>query len=381
MRVLLILRDSFPTQLALAGGRLRGETLICTWSTRWILARELRLPPPTSRTPHELQSCSAYPWRSLPTWRAYRNLSPIVAAVQPDLVHVLHEPWSVVVSQVVHTTARAVVTHGCENLWDQGGSLEAFVRSQVIQRNLNRTNGFVSWNSEGVSWARRRGLPCREPDTRGKFELPDLARFEDPASKRETGRRAWGYDQEVVFGYVGRLIPAKGIDWLLKSWEAANLPDGARLVFVGQGPMEGAIRTAATVDTRIRLIGPVLLDHIPTVMASLDSLVLPSLTARDWCRAVRKSDYGGYGIRRTHDCQWIRGRSPRLSARQRSDRQRGINGGTLLKHCFKCVLCQRRAETFPRRDWIAPRLSFSPAVQAERISDFWQTVTERAHQR
>jgi hypothetical protein len=44
------------------------------------------------------------------TWMAYRGLSPLVEAIQPDLVDVLNEPWSVVVLQATHSRARHVVT-------------------------------------------------------------------------------------------------------------------------------------------------------------------------------------------------------------------------------------------------------------------------------
>ena len=176
-----------------------------------------------------------------------------------------------------------MVTQGCENLWDQGGLLEAKVRSLVTRHNLSRSSGFVSWNSEGVAWARRRGLRPSSPTLVLCAVLPKLERFSHPERRRMAGRERWGFDQEFVFGFVGRLVAEKGIDWLLESWRTASLPDHARLVFIGKGPMDGTIRAAATSDPRIRLIGHLSFEEMPTVMASLDALVLPSLTTRDWC--------------------------------------------------------------------------------------------------
>ncbi|MDA8311248.1 MAG: glycosyltransferase family 4 protein [Actinomycetota bacterium] len=277
--MLLVLGYSLPTQQALWEEVSRRDVDLHVAYTLDI-PQSGEVGPPEFGTRHELAGVRVRGDRL--TWMGYRGLSRLIKELRPDLVHVLNEPWSVVVLQALHARARHVVTHGCENLWDQGGPLEYRARRHVTRRNLRRTSGFVSWNSEGVTWARRRGLPPPSPAIVLCAELPRLDHFNHPERRRAAGRERWGFDQEFVFGYVGRLVSEKGLDWLLDSWRAANLPDHARLVFVGGGPMEAAIRFAAAADARIRLIGPVPLGQVPTVMASLDALILPSLTTRDW---------------------------------------------------------------------------------------------------
>ncbi len=279
MRVLLLLDHSIPAQQALWEEVARRDVDLHVGYTLAV-PRSAEVAAPGMGSTHELAAVGLRGDRR--TWMAYRNLRALVDTVRPDLVHVLNEPWSLVALQATHAGAPHVVVQGIENLWDQGGALEVRARHRLTRHNLRRSSGFVSWNREGVAWSRRWGLPPDRPTLVLCAEPPRLERFRHPERRRTEGRGRWGLEDEFVIGYVGRLVAEKGIDWLLESWTAADLPDRARLVFVGQGPMEAEIRSAATGDDRIRLLGPVPLDQIPTVMASLDVLVLPSLTTKGW---------------------------------------------------------------------------------------------------
>jgi glycosyltransferase involved in cell wall biosynthesis len=369
MRVLLVLSDSFPTQQALWEEVSRRDVDLHVAYTLDI-PRGGAVGPPDFGTKHKLAGVRVRGDRL--TWMAYRGLSPLVKDLRPDLVHVLNEPWSVVVLQAIHAGARHVVTHGCENLWDQGSPLEAMARRIATRRDLRRTSGFVSWNREGVVWARRRGLPPASPTLVLCAVLPKLERFSHPERRRATGRERWGFDQEFVVGYVGRLVAEKGIDWLLKSWRTASLPDHARLVFIGKGPMEGAIRAAATADPRIRLIGPVSFDQVPTVMASLDALVLPSLTTRDWCEQ--------YGRVITEAmASWVPVIASDSGAIPEVVGDAGIivsEGSTaeLAATLRQVALDPAVHRVLAEAGLARAQTAFSPAIEAERLRGFWRTV-------
>jgi glycosyltransferase involved in cell wall biosynthesis len=371
MRVLLVLGYSLPSQQALWEEVSRRDVDLHVAYTLDI-PRGGEVGPPDFGTGHELAGLCIRGDRL--TWMGYRGLSPLVKDLRPDLVHVLNEPWSVVVLQAVHTRARHVVTHGCENLWDQGGPLEAMVRRHATRHNLCRTSGFVSWNSEGVAWARRRGLPPATPAHVLCAELPNLQRFSHPERRRAAGREQWGFDHEFVVGYVGRLIAEKGLDWLLESWRTASLPDHARLVFIGQGPMETEIRAAAAADARIRLIGPVPFEEVPTVMASLDALVLPSLTTRDWCeqygRVITEAMASGVPVIASDS-----GAIPEVVG----------DAGIIVSEGSTAELVAelRRVSQDPaihralaEAGLARAQTAFSPAVEAERLRGFWRAVAE-----
>jgi glycosyltransferase involved in cell wall biosynthesis len=369
MRVLLVLGYSFPTQQALwEEVAQRGIDLHTAYTLD--IPRGGAVGPPDFGTRHELAGVRVRGDRA--TWMAYRGLRPLVKALRPDLVHVLNEPWSVSVLQAIHARARRVVTHGAENLWGQGGTLEATARRLAAHRNLRHASGFVSWNTEGVAWARRSGLPPASPTMVLSAELPRLERFSHAERRRAVGREQWGFDQEFVIGYVGRLVVEKGIDWLLESWRAAGLPDNVRLVLIGQGPMEPVIRAAANADARIRLIGPVPFEEVPTVMASLDALVLPSLTTRDWCeqygRVITEAMASGVPVIASDSgaIPGVVGDAGKIvaegSTAELVDALQRVSRDAAFRHSL-AEAGLARAQT-----------AFSPAVEAGRLSGFWRRV-------
>lgn len=280
MRVLVLLDHSIPAQQALWEEVARRDVDLHVGYTLAVPC-SAEIAPPEAGTTHELAAVGLRGDRR--TWMAYRGVRALVGTVRPDLVHVLNEPWSVVALQATHAGAPHVVVQGIENLWDQGGAPEVRARRLLTRHNLRRSSGFVSWNTQGAAWSRQWGLRSTSPTLVLCAEPPRLERFRHPERRRSEGRGQWGLgEDEFVVGYVGRLVAEKGLDWLLASWKAAALADNARLVFVGQGPLEPVIRSAAATDDRIRLVGPVPLDHVPSVMASLDALVLPSRTTKGW---------------------------------------------------------------------------------------------------
>ena len=360
---------SFPTQQALwEEVSRRGVDLHVAYTLD--IPRGGEVGPPDFGTAHELAGIRVRGDRQ--TWMAYRGLIPLVKDLQPDLVHVLNEPWSLVVLQAVHARARHVVTHGAETLWDQGSPFEAMARRHATRHNLRRTSGFVSWNSEGVASARRRGLPPASPTVVVSAELPHLERFSQPERRRAAGRERWGFDQEFVVGFVGRLVAEKGLDCLLESWRAASLPDHARLVFVGQGPMETEIRAAAAADARVRLIGPVPFEQVPTVMASLDALVLPSLTTRDnreqYGRVITEAMASGVPVIASDS-----GAIPEVVGDAGiivSEGSTAELAATLRRVALDPAVHRMLAEAGLAR----AQTAFSPAVQAERLRGFWRAV-------
>ncbi|MBM4413366.1 MAG: glycosyltransferase family 4 protein [Chloroflexi bacterium] len=86
-----------------------------------------------------------------------------------------------------------------------------------------------------------------------------------------------------TIGYVGRLVPEKGIDDAISA--LAQLPTHVRMHIVGAGQYESALRQHATtlgVDARIIWQKPVSSHEMPGVMQQFDALVLPSRTTSNW---------------------------------------------------------------------------------------------------
>jgi len=108
----------------------------------------------------------------------------------------------------------------------------------------------------------------------------DLARFRsvqvDPAVKRkELGLPPDG----VIVGTVGRLVPIKGVQWLLKAAPRVLAPfPQACFVIIGDGPLLGELRQMTSklgIGLRVVFLGA--REDVPECLAALDLFVLPSL--------------------------------------------------------------------------------------------------------
>ena len=89
--------------------------------------------------------------------------------------------------------------------------------------------------------------------------------------------------QPFTLGYVGRLVPEKGIADLISA--LATLPPHIRLRIIGSGTHAEVLHQHATtvgVAARIEWHAPVASPAMPAVMQGLDALVLPSRTTSNW---------------------------------------------------------------------------------------------------
>ncbi len=90
-------------------------------------------------------------------------------------------------------------------------------------------------------------------------------------------------DRTLTIGYAGRLVPEKGVDFLIHA--VAALEGEWRLRVLGKGPEEGALRALAeklAVSDRIEFLPEVPHAEVAEYMRSLGVLVLPSRTTESW---------------------------------------------------------------------------------------------------
>jgi glycosyltransferase involved in cell wall biosynthesis len=74
--------------------------------------------------------------------------------------------------------------------------------------------------------------------------------------------------------FVGRLEREKGVRVLLDAWHRADLGEGAVLALAGDGPLHAEV---AREDDSVQALGFVPRDHLPSLYAAADVLVLPSI--------------------------------------------------------------------------------------------------------
>jgi len=110
----------------------------------------------------------------------------------------------------------------------------------------------------------------------------DPAVFRPSVSIRERHARATG--RPVRLGYIGRVVEEKGLVTLAQALEQIR-DEEWELKIAGGGPYEnevkGAMRAAKVAD-RVEWIGMVPRDEVPQFYESIDLLMLPSETRKNW---------------------------------------------------------------------------------------------------
>ena len=92
---------------------------------------------------------------------------------------------------------------------------------------------------------------------------------------------AWSEQGTPVIGYLGRLVPEKGLDLLMQVLD--NLQTPWRGLFVGTGPMEAPLRAwAKRYPARVRICTNVKHSQVPQYLNAMDVLCAPSQTRCNW---------------------------------------------------------------------------------------------------
>jgi len=190
-----------------------------------------------------------------------------------DIVQAEVEPWSLAALQcALAAPATRLVIFTWENL-------EAPLRraSRAVERFVLRRAALVIAGSE----AARRRIARRGVGADRIAVLPQLGVDPDRYAKRDrdAARSRLGLTPPVI-GYIGRLVPEKGVDVLVE----ATAPLDARVLLVGDGASRGALeaRVSAWPRDKARFVGAVTDTDVPEYLAALDALVLPSRTTATW---------------------------------------------------------------------------------------------------
>jgi len=201
----------------------------------------------------------------------YPTLAREIAVLQPQIVHIDEEPYNLATWQALRLARRA-------------GARSLFFTWQNIAR---RYPPPFSW---GERWVMRQAdyaiagtdaaaAVLRSKGYRGRLKtIPQFGTSEAlfaPAATRP--------QRPFTIGYIGRMVPEKGIDILLRA--AAGLGGEWRLRMVGGGSARGAMQALANaleVDDRVTFAGQLPSADLPAEYHKIDALVLPSLTRPNW---------------------------------------------------------------------------------------------------
>ena len=225
---------------------------------------------------------------SMPVGVPSRRVLTALRAFRPDVVH-LAAPFVVGYAGLVAARRLGVPTVAVYQT-DVAGFAASYglgLTARAAWRWTCRLHGQADRTLSPSTWAtealRARGVPRVHRWARGV----DTRRF--TPSRRDPALRAeLAPDGELLVGYVGRLAPEKQVDRLVA---LDGLP-GVRLVVVGTGPAEEALRAALP---RAAFLGFQDGDDLARTYASLDVFVHTG-PAETFCQAVQEALASGLPV-------------------------------------------------------------------------------------
>ena len=194
-------------------------------------------------------------------WRTLRDF-------RPDVVHLEEEPWGAAALETA-LMCRWLRVPFVFFTWENTDR-RLLLPFRLIRRWLfRRAVAAVAGNAEAKALLQRRGYK------NAVTVLPQLG--VDASSPRG------GEPQRTVVGYVGRLVPQKGLFVLLEA--VARLTEDVRVMVVGSGPLKVELlkkAQALRLDGRLELHEGVPHPEVRQYLQQMTVLVLPSLTTPRW---------------------------------------------------------------------------------------------------
>lgn len=213
------------------------------------------------------------------------TLRKLLRDFRPDVLQIEEEPWSQVASVVTRLCARMKIP---PVLFSAESVSRSYVFSQRWRRarSVKRAAGFIGENKVAA------GLLSR-----GRPDVPTIV---IPQVGVSIPRMLTPIPhQRFTIGFVGRLVPEKGLDILLRA--AVRLQGDWDLVVVGSGPAQEELEGLAErlgIAARVTWMGALPPEELPGIWPRLDCLALPARTTRQWVEAHGRAiiEAMGFGL-------------------------------------------------------------------------------------
>ncbi len=208
-------------------------------------------------------------------WNA-KALRHLLTDFKPDVIHVEEEPW---------TQPAALGLRMARRLGVPGviATAESLPRSYTIgqrfrrERSLRQAAGVIGSNNLALT------LAIKRRPTVPHLSLPHLGVTPPTVAPRMP-------HPGLAIGFVGRLVPERGLDLLFRACVA--LAGKWTLAVVGTGPSQEELEELAQrlgIAARISWMGALPRAAVDEVWPQLDCLVLPSRTTQRWVMTVGRA--------------------------------------------------------------------------------------------
>lgn len=204
----------------------------------------------------------------------YPNLRRILDELRPNLLHIDEEPYNTATFQAVRLARERhipTIVVAWQNLVRRYPPPFAWMEQSVYRH----AAAIIAGNAGAAEVVRAKGY-------RGELATFSLHGI-DPEIWPPRMTPPPTPDVPFTLGYIGRLVPEKGIDTLLNA--LALLPPRVRLCVIGRGPAAAQLHQQACtlgLTDRVRWREQIPSIAIPAAMRELDCLVLPSRRRPNW---------------------------------------------------------------------------------------------------
>jgi phosphatidyl-myo-inositol dimannoside synthase len=239
--------------------------------------------------PVSLDAGDAEPCRLVPI-RAYMTNWVHVFFYGWRLRSLLREPWD-----LVHCWEEPYILAGGQLAWwSPKGTPLIFRTAQSLDKRYPIPFGWIERYamSRAAGWICSGSLVAKNLGSRpGYIDRPmvqiplgvDLGLFRPDAEVGRAMRRklGWSADGPGVVGYLGRIVPEKGIDIMQRALDQLTVP--WRALFVGAGSSEPSLKAwAAKHGDKVRICTDVVHDQVPAYLNAMDVMCAPSQTMTNW---------------------------------------------------------------------------------------------------
>ena len=193
------------------------------------------------------------------------RLAPLISRVDPDVILLEEESFSLAAAQWGAAAARAGVPFGVQAAENMDRQLPRIAKV-LRQRTLRRADLVTARSPAAAARAKAWGAL-------GRVEIVPHA-VPGWAGVPKADARPY------TIGYGGRLVPEKGVRDLVAA--ATCLEGSVRVLFVGDGQLRGELEASTLERGWIEVRTSVSHDEMPSAYAEMDVLVLPSRSTRTW---------------------------------------------------------------------------------------------------
>lgn len=241
------------------------------------------LVPSDGRYTEQLRRCNLpvgmvqyYGWHLRSPWRYAQTFTQLLAHVRrfrPDIVHCTHH-WLVDYAARLRSLSRHPVVCELVNIEDK-----SFIRSK--ERSFAALDRVVA-HTKAVETSLLENSSRQINVTLIRHGL-DISQYIASPAAQGRFKSELGLSRDVpLVGFVGRLVPEKGVEDLLQAWSQVRsfFPE-AYLVFVGEDAQSGVYQVFLRrlseelgISSSVFFVG--FHNDIPTILPDIDILVLPS---------------------------------------------------------------------------------------------------------